>query len=94
MVGKYTEEQIKIAIDEVRSAEKSVRRPETDNRLPRTTLTSRLSSNYEMPVVGRPFMFAIKAQLISDRVIQRALICCPVTKRELLGTIREVYNKV
>ncbi len=58
------------------------------------TLTSRLSLNNEVPVVGRPTA-AVEEQLIADRAIRRALICFPVTKRELLiETIRVVYNEV
>ncbi len=59
MVRKFTEEEMKIAVNEVRSREKSIRQAAADNEVSEkpdkeTTLKSRLSSNNEVPIVGRP----------------------------------------
>ena len=91
----YSEEQLKIAIEQVNSGV-SIRQAAIENQIPRTTLSSRLQSNSEGPIsAGRPtFLSSAEEQIIADWAIRRAVICCPVTKRELLDMIEQLCNKL
>lgn len=93
--SQYTEHDLSLAVSQVRAGQKSVRQAAKDNKVPRTTLSDRLNSVNELSTAGRPTFLPPKEEgLIADWAIRRALICCPVTRKELLNTIEATYNKI
>lgn len=94
-VATYDEDSLNLAISQVRAGDKSIRQAAKDNKVPRTTLSARISSENEIPTPGRPtFLSPEDEAVIADWVIRRALICCPVTRKELLDMIEQLYNKL
>ena len=94
-LAAYDEDSLNLAISQVRAGEKSVRQAAKDNKVPRTTLSARICSANEIHTPGRPtFLSPEDEAVIANWVIRRALICCPVTRKELLDMIEQLYNKL
>jgi hypothetical protein len=91
---KFSEESMKDAIDDVRNG-MSIRAAAEKNQVAKTTLCNRLNSNGEIPVRGRPTVLPFnEEQLLVNWVLRRAIICCPVTRRELLDCVQDIYCKI
>jgi hypothetical protein len=100
---KYSDKQMKDAVEEVRKLKgskgveiKSVRDIALKHGVPKSTLYLRLSSeNDEIPSRGRPtFLCSDEEKLVVGWAIRRAMICCPVTRKELSDAVQQTYNKV
>jgi hypothetical protein len=91
---KFSEESMKDAIDDVHNG-MSIRAAAEKNQVAKTTLCNRLNSNGETPVRGRPTILPLNEEkLLVNWVLRRAVICCPLTRRELLDTVQRIYCKI
>jgi hypothetical protein len=91
---KYIEGDMIAAIDDVHNG-MSVRGAAKKHKVSKTTLFNRLNSKGEVQVVGRPtFLPSDEELVLVNWVIRRAIICCPVTRKELVDCVQNVYCKI
>ena len=100
---KYSDKQMVAAVEEARKLKgskdvefKYVRDIALKHGVPKSTLHLRLNSgNDEIPSRGRPtFLSSDEEKLVVGWAIRRAMICCPITRKELTDAVQQTYNKV